>query len=168
MVLISMPSFVSWASTLTLASLDSVAFSPVTAIRDRFSRIPMKSGCRVWRISSRRSSLQLSNRSLRMTRVMESMPVRQYSKGRFRSFRISSIRALKPEPSLTMTFSTWMTDIPFRPETPVMGFLTTPAGRWRTIMVPAFSGLLVFRILMGISMREADRTASEWSTDAPI
>ena len=96
-----------------------------------------------------------------MTRVMESIPVRQYSKGRLRSFKMSSMRALNPDPSLTMTFSIWSRDIPFRPETPVTGFFVTPEGRWRMIMVPGFSGTLVLRILMGISNSEADRTASE-------
>ena len=168
MVTISIPSSVSLSRTLTFASLDSVAFSPVTAIRERSSRTPMKSGLSVPRISSRSSSLQSASRSLRMTRVMESMPVRQYSKGRARSFRMSSISALNPDPSLTITFSIWTMDIPFLPETPVTGFLGTPWGRWRMIIVPWSSGLFVFRILMGISISEADSTASEWSTEAPI
>ena len=166
--MISIPSSVSFARTRTLASLDSVAFSPVTAIRERLSLTPMKSGFSVLRISSKRSSLQLSSSSLRITTVMESMPVRQYSKGRERSFSISNISALKPDPSLTITFSIWTTDMPFLPETPVTGFFATPWGRWRTMVVPISSGLLVLRILMGISISDAESTASEWSTEAPI
>ena len=100
--------------------------------------------------------------------VTVSMPVRHCSKGILLFFRMSSITAVKPDSSLTISFSTWMTDMPTRPATPMIGCFVSPLGSLRTMVVPASAGESVFRMLMGMFMPATGMTASVCSTDAPM
>ncbi len=76
--------------------------------------------------------------------------------------------AAKPEPSLAMTFSAWMTVMPFRPATPTTGSFFCPFGSFRTIIVPGCSGCSVFLILIGIPISDTGSTESVCSTEAPM
>ena len=81
---------------------------------------------------------------------------------------MSSITAVKPDSSETITFSTWMTDMPTRPATPMIGYfvfamLASPgiasadagSGGLSLIMSLFAIAFLVFDILLMISTSKA-------------
>ena len=102
------------------------------------------------------------------TTLMVSTPEGRCSKEISLSSRTSRTRRPKPISAFIRSFSMVMTEKPFLPAIPVMMRSVSYSFVPATIMVPGASGSLVLRMLIGMPALRTGKTASSWSTDAPI